>query len=129
MAEVTLRGETHLERDEGRELSRLLAGLFRVRERPLRVAPADGPGMSSMTYLCSSEVLGRTVTGLLTVGPGGLGGVVDVADVLVGTTGMTGTTKSGFGILTPEKVGGVWLVVALSCWGSPMMWLLIKGGS
>lgn len=113
-----LRGDTHLERDEGGELPKLLVALFRERERPLGVAPVDGPEMSSMTCLWPRDVLGRTVTGLLTAGS--LSGAVAVADALVGNTGMTGTIKSGLPILTPENVGGgVWLVVALSSWGRP----------
>lgn len=93
-AGVTLRGETHLERDESGEPSMLRLALFLL--LPLCVAPeapADGPGPSS--------------------------GAVAVAEVIVGVTGMTGTTKSGLLNLTPENRGGAWLVVVLSSWGRP----------
>lgn len=119
-AGVTLRGETHLERDESGEPSMLRLALFLL--LPLCVvpeAPVDGPGPSSIKCLCPREVLGRTVSGLLTAGPGGLSGAVAVAEVIVGVTGMTGTTKSGLLNLTPENRGGAWLVVVLSSWGRP----------
>lgn len=60
---VALRGETHLERDDSGEPSRLRLALFL--DRPLRMAPeapVDDPGIGAGTvlsiwYLCPSEAL------------------------------------------------------------------------